>query len=135
VNAAPTLLIAHGEAERPVEPAAELPVARHGEEVFVDVGGQSLEFTLASPPAVDDAVRHAARAEGTAALTAPMPGRVLHVRHRAGETVAAHEPVVVLEAMKMEHAISAPLAGTITAVHVQPGDQVQRGDLLAEVSA
>ena len=80
-------------------------------------------------------MRHAARAEGTAVLTAPMPGRVLHVRHRPGDSVAAHDPVVVLEAMKMEHAISAPLAGTVTAVHVQPGDQVQRGDLLAEVSA
>jgi biotin carboxyl carrier protein len=135
MNAAPTLLVAHGETERAVEPAAELAVARHGAEAFVDVEGQSLEFRLAPPPAVEDAVRHAARAEGTAVLTAPMPGRVLHVRHRAGDSVDAHDPVVVLEAMKMEHAISAPLAGTVTAVHVQPGDQVQRGDLLAEVSA
>ena len=54
---------------------------------------------------------------------------------RAGEAVAAHEPVVVLEAMKMEHSISAPLAGTVTALHVKAGDQVQRGDALAEVSA
>jgi biotin carboxyl carrier protein len=64
-----------------------------------------------------------------------MPGRVLAVHHAAGDAVAAHAPVVVLEAMKMEHAISAPLAGTVSAVHVRPGDQVQRGDLLAEVSA
>ncbi len=104
-------------------------------EAFVDVEGQSLEFRLAPPPAVDEAVRHAALAEGSAILTAPMPGRVLAVHHRPGDAVAAHQAIVVLEAMKMEHAVSAPLAGTVTVVHVQPGDQVQRGDLLAEVSA
>jgi propionyl-CoA carboxylase alpha chain len=49
--------------------------------------------------------------------------------------VAAHDPIIVIEAMKMEHAVSSPLAGTVTAVHVRDGDQVQRGDLLAEVSA
>jgi biotin carboxyl carrier protein len=99
------------------------------------VEGQSLEFRLAPPPVVEDAVRHAARTEGVELLTAPMPGRVVAVRRRAGEPVTAHEPVVVLEAMKMEHTISAPLGGTVTAVHVEPGDQVQRGDVLAEVSA
>jgi biotin carboxyl carrier protein len=101
----------------------------------VDVEGQSLEFRLAAPPAVEETVRHAVRSEGAAVLTAPMPGRVVAVRRRAGEVVAAHEPVVVLEAMKMEHSISAPLAGTVTALHVKAGDQVQRGDALAEVSA
>jgi biotin carboxyl carrier protein len=64
-----------------------------------------------------------------------MPGRVLAVRQRPGARVAAHETVIVIEAMKMEHAVSSPLAGTVTAVHVREGDQVERGDLLAEVSA
>ena len=101
---------------------------------FVDVDGQSLEFRIASPPSVDEAVRHASHAEGSALLTAPMPGRVVGVRHNAGEAVAAHDPVVVIEAMKMEHAVSSPMAGTVTAIHVRAGDQVQRGDLLAEVA-
>ena len=112
LNAAPAIRLAHGDAERAVEPRAGGPVARHGDVAFVDVEGQSLEFRLAPPPAVEEAVRHAARAEGTAVLTAPMPGRVLQVRQRPGDAVAAHQTVVVLEAMKMEHAISAPLAGT-----------------------
>jgi propionyl-CoA carboxylase alpha chain len=43
--------------------------------------------------------------------------------------------VVVLEAMKMEHAVVAPLAGTLTRLAVAEGQQVQRGDVLAEVSA
>jgi excisionase family DNA binding protein len=135
LNAAPRLRLLHGNEERAAEPLPELPTARHGDTAYVDVGGQSLEFRLAPPPAVEEAVRHAAQAAGTAVLVAPMPGRVLAVHHAAGDAVAAHAPVVVLEAMKMEHAISAPLAGTVSAVHVRPGDQVQRGDLLAEVSA
>ena len=135
LNAPPAIRLAHADTERAVEPRSGPTAVRHGDVAFVDVEGQSLEFMLAAPPAIEDAVRHAAQAEGTAVLTAPMPGRVLQVRHRAGDMVAAHQTVVVLEAMKMEHAISAPLAGILTALHVQPGDQVQRGDVLAEVSA
>jgi acetyl/propionyl-CoA carboxylase alpha subunit len=135
LNTAPRLRLVHGEEERAAEPRPGLPTARHGAVAHVDVEGQSLEFRLAAPPAVEETVRHAVRSEGAAVLTAPMPGRVVAVRRRAGEAVAAHEPVVVLEAMKMEHSISAPLAGTVTALHVKAGDQVQRGDALAEVSA
>jgi acetyl-CoA/propionyl-CoA carboxylase biotin carboxyl carrier protein len=135
LNASSRLRLAHGDLERSTEPSAGPPAARHGRTAFVDVEGQSLEFSLAPPPAVEEAVRHASRAEGEVVLTAPMPGRVVAVRRRVGEAVVAHEPVVVLEAMKMEHTISAGLAGTVTALHVEAGDQVQRGDVLAEVSA
>jgi biotin carboxyl carrier protein len=104
--------------------------------LHADVEGQSLEFEVAPPPTVEEAVRHAAaHSEGTAVLTAPMPGRVLAVRAREGAPVRAHEAVVVLEAMKMEHAVVAPLAGTLTRLVVAEGQQVQRGDVLAEVSA
>jgi acetyl/propionyl-CoA carboxylase alpha subunit len=135
LNATPRIRLEHGDEEQVAEPRPGLLVARHGDTAYVDVEGQSLEFRLAPPPAVDEAVRHAAQAEGTALLVAPMPGRVIAVRRRAGEAVAAHEAVVILEAMKMEHTISAPLAGTLTGLHVAAGDQVQRGDVLAEVSA
>ena len=102
----------------------------------VDVEGQSLEISLAASPTVEEAVRHAAaHAGGTAALTAPMPGRVIAVRALAGASVVAHQAIVVIEAMKMEHAVVTPLAGTLTRVAVSVGQQVQRGDLLAEVSA
>jgi biotin carboxyl carrier protein len=104
--------------------------------LHADVEGQSLEFEIAPPPTVEEAVRHAAaHGEGIAVLTAPMPGRVLAVRAREGASVRAHETVVVLEAMKMEHAVVAPLAGTLTRLVVAEGQQVQRGDVLAEVSA
>jgi biotin carboxyl carrier protein len=64
-----------------------------------------------------------------------MPGRVIAVRVEEGESVEAHTALVVLEAMKMEHAVVTPLAGTVTRLAVKVGQHVQRGDLLAEVSA
>ena len=138
INAPAAVRLVHGDETRTVEPAdppaAGPAVARHGDVVYVEVEGQSLEFGLARPPAIEEAVRQA-HGEGTAVLSSPMPGRVLAVRQRTGARVAAHETVIVIEAMKMEHAVSSPLAGTVTAVHVREGDQVQRGDLLAEVSA
>ncbi|MGH2488193.1 MAG: acetyl-CoA carboxylase biotin carboxyl carrier protein subunit, partial [Candidatus Limnocylindria bacterium] len=139
LNAPAALRLVHGDEEPrsvvPADPSPDEPTAvRDGDVAHVEVEGQSLEFRIAPPPAVEEAARHA-RAEGTATLVAPMPGRVLAVRHRSGQRVKAHDAVVIIEAMKMEHAVSAPLSGTVTAVHVRAGDQVQRGDLLAEVSA
>jgi acetyl-CoA/propionyl-CoA carboxylase biotin carboxyl carrier protein len=127
-----------GDEERRVEldGPTDVQVAVDGGVAHVDVEGQSLEFSLAMPPSVEEAVRHAAaHAGGTSSLIAPMPGRVIAVRVAQGGLVAAHQPVVVIEAMKMEHAVVAPEAGTLTRLAVAVGDQVQRGDLLAEVSA
>jgi len=59
---------------------------------------------------------------------------VIAVRVSEGDHVDAQDPVVVVEAMKMEHTVASPLAGTVTHVAVREGDQVQRGDRLAEVS-
>ena len=52
-----------------------------------------------------------------------------------GATVAAGQPLVVLEAMKMEHTVAAPADGVLTALHVKPGDQVESGQALAVVGA
>jgi acetyl-CoA/propionyl-CoA carboxylase biotin carboxyl carrier protein len=128
----------HGEEERRVElgDAGQAEVAVEAGVAYVDVEGQSLELLLAMPPSVEEAVRHAAaQAGGNAALTAPMPGRIIAVRVAQGASVLAHQALVVIEAMKMEHAVVTPLAGTVTHIAVRVGQQVQRGDLLAEVSA
>jgi biotin carboxyl carrier protein len=69
------------------------------------------------------------------AVTAPMAGVVVAIERGPHEEVGAGMPVVVLEAMKMEHAVVTPLAGTVTRIAVKVGQQVERGDLLAEVSA
>jgi 3-methylcrotonyl-CoA carboxylase alpha subunit len=64
-------------------------------------------------------------------LTAPMPGKVVSVLVAAGDGVKRGAPLIVLEAMKMEHTIAAPGDGEIRAVHFQAGDLVEEGaDLL-----
>jgi biotin carboxyl carrier protein len=62
-----------------------------------------------------------------------MPGSVLTVHAAAGDAVAAGDPVVTLEAMKMEHAVVAPAGGRLTELRVEAGDQVTRGQVLGVV--
>ena len=137
LNAAPVLRVAHGSESRSValtDGPIHAVAAIDGDAAHVDVEGQSLEFRLAPPPSVD-AARHAgANADGgTATLVAPMPGRVIGIRAPAGVDVAAHAPVVLIEAMKMEHAVTSPFDGRVARVAVAEGAQVQRGDVLAEI--
>ncbi|MEQ1761124.1 MAG: acetyl-CoA carboxylase biotin carboxyl carrier protein subunit, partial [Vicinamibacterales bacterium] len=68
-------------------------------------------------------------------LRAPMPGRIVRVLVARGEQVAARQPLVVMEAMKMENELHAPLAGTVTEILVQPGGAVEADALLAVVTA
>lgn len=68
-------------------------------------------------------------------LVAPMPGLVIRVGAQIGDSVIAGQPLVWLEAMKMEHTITAPAAGVLTALHVKAGDQVEVGAVLARVEA
>ena len=66
-------------------------------------------------------------------LLAPMPGTVVRVAVTPGDQVVAHDPMVVLEAMKMEHTVRAPAAGVVTGVNVLVGQAVDTGTELARV--
>ena len=101
----------------------------------VDVAGRSVAFRLAPPPDVDRAVRSASAqgGGGPSQLVAPMPGTVRAVHVEAGASVEAGQPIVTLEAMKMEHVVTAPGPGTVREVLVRPGDQVRRGEHLASI--
>ncbi len=66
-------------------------------------------------------------------LRAPMPGKIVSTPAKAGEAVAKGQAVVVLEAMKMEHALTAPFDGVVEAIEVVIGDQVTDGAVLARV--
>ncbi|WP_411077213.1 acetyl/propionyl/methylcrotonyl-CoA carboxylase subunit alpha [Streptomyces sp. cmx-10-25] len=70
-------------------------------------------------------------------LLAPMPGTVVRVADglAVGDAVTAGQPLLWLEAMKMEHRVTAPASGTLTALHAAPGRQVEVGALLAVVQA
>jgi len=68
-------------------------------------------------------------------LEAPMPGKVLSVDVNAGDTVDAGAVLLVVEAMKMEHAIRAPAAGKVVALHAGVGDMVSPGSALVDFEA
>jgi propionyl-CoA carboxylase alpha chain len=67
-------------------------------------------------------------------LVAPMPGTVVKVLAAPGDTVAKGDPVVVIEAMKMEHTIGAAGDGTVTEILVEVGRQVDIGQVIAVVN-
>jgi len=67
------------------------------------------------------------------ALTAPMPGTVIRVAVAEGQAVEARQPLLVLEAMKMETPVVAPYEAVVRAVHVAEGDRVSGGQLLVEL--
>jgi 3-methylcrotonyl-CoA carboxylase alpha subunit len=85
------------------------------------------------PPDVDAAAhKHGPGAESST-VVAPMPGTVIKVLVAAGDVVAARQPLVVLEAMKMETPLVSPYAATVRAVHVAEGDRVAGGAVLVEL--
>jgi 3-methylcrotonyl-CoA carboxylase alpha subunit len=88
----------------------------------VFIGGR--HYTLA----YDNPMAHAGEHEaGGGRLTAPMPGKVVAVIASSGQQVRKGEPLVIMEAMKMEHTIAAPSDGLVEEVLYQVGDQVADG--------
>lgn len=67
---------------------------------------------------------------GSVKVTAPMPGNILDVKVKEGDSVKLGQPLVVLEAMKMENDIVAPQDGVVASLHVKKGDVVNSNDLL-----
>jgi biotin carboxyl carrier protein len=87
-----------------------------------------------APPAPVAAPRTAPPARGEGGITAPMPGLVLTIKVKEGDTVQAGQALLVMEAMKMENAITASYNGTVSRVYVREGDSISEGDLLVDVA-
>jgi 3-methylcrotonyl-CoA carboxylase alpha subunit len=118
-----------------------------GGELWAELGGRRLRATVVragraldilTGPRAHRLVLHdpltlgAAAEAGGGRLTAPMPGRVAEVHVAPGARVARGDPLLVLEAMKMEHTIAAPAEGRVTEIHYRTGDLVEEGaELLA----
>jgi len=82
---------------------------------------QDMEISLARPPTGDGRVK------------APIPGQITQVIAAVGDEVELGEPLLVLEAMKMENEIRAPRAGRVKALNVSPGQRVTLHEVLAEI--
>jgi 3-methylcrotonyl-CoA carboxylase alpha subunit len=107
--------------EHPLEAGLEQGLEQ-GAALAVFFGGESWQLVEVDPLAPP------AGADVTAGrLIAPMPGRVVQLLVAAGEQVRQGQPMIVVEAMKMEHTIAAPRDGIVAAVHYAPGDVVEDG--------
>ncbi len=72
---------------------------------------------------------------GEGQLNAPMPGKILELIVSEGDRVELGDPVAILEAMKMENELKAPVMGTITTIAVEPGESVDKNALILEIEA
>jgi geranyl-CoA carboxylase alpha subunit len=104
---------------------------RHDDRLYIlqkGVTSAVRDLTLAAP-------QSAAAAGGDGKVRAAMNGRVVAVLVKPGEKVAAGQPVMTLEAMKMEHVHTAGVAGTVSAIDVAEGEQVTTGKIVVEIEA
>ncbi len=108
------------------------PTAGRRRHASVEWADRRHRLAPAPPPAVGSL---APDADEPDALTAPMPGRVVRLLVATGDHVVANAPLVVLEAMKMEHVIAASAPGRVTGLHVTVGDRVARGAALVDLDA
>ncbi|MFO1086150.1 MAG: acetyl/propionyl/methylcrotonyl-CoA carboxylase subunit alpha [Reyranellaceae bacterium] len=95
--------------------------------VFAD--GISRRLRLVDPL---DVTQYEASASADAALRAPLPGKIIDLRVKVGDSVSKGQPLLVLEAMKMEHTLAAPTDGKIKTVRYAVGEQVTEGAELVE---
>ena len=96
--------------------------------------GDAAAPPLEASPSVEGAARSAGTGDARdQRLTAPMPGTVIRVLAAAGDHVEARQPLLVLEAMKMETPLASPFDAVVRAVHVEEGDRVAGGALLVEL--
>jgi acetyl-CoA/propionyl-CoA carboxylase biotin carboxyl carrier protein len=100
-----------------------------GDEIWVGTGGSAWPLVEQLP----GAGRAEAGVTGSGQARSPMPGTVTAVHVAAGAKVAEGQPLVVVEAMKMEHPVPAPFAGYVKDVLVRPGDRVPLDALLAVI--
>ena len=126
------LALRHGGETRLVDisDAGELAgvATAHGETMLVFSEGQAFAFAL--PGAAGGA---GAGAASDGSIISPMPGRVIAVDARQGDVVAKGQKLVTLEAMKMEHSLTAPFDGIVSEMNAAEGAQVTEGTLLVRI--
>ncbi|NUT46374.1 MAG: ATP-grasp domain-containing protein [Saccharothrix sp.] len=125
----PVRLRASVDGDRLVVGGRRYAMARAGNVLWLGADGHAWALTETLP----SEVASAAEAGGGGPVTSPMPGTVLVARAAQGDEVVAGQALFVVEAMKMEHTVTSPVAGVLTEVHVQAGQQVALDQTLAVV--
>lgn len=97
------------------------------------VNGSRFAYGVEDPRSLLNRRARGPQADGPRPMKASMPGRVVRVLVEAGDEVAAHQGVVVIEAMKMQNELKSPKAGRVVRIAVAVGETVQAGDVLAVV--
>ena len=107
--------------------------ARAGGERAVHVNGRAVPVRLVDPKTRFGRRGHAPAAASAGRVAAPMPGRVVKVLVKPGDSVAAGQPVAVVEAMKMENELRAPGHGTVTEVRAREGMSIEAHAVLVVI--
>jgi acetyl-CoA/propionyl-CoA carboxylase biotin carboxyl carrier protein len=116
--------------------------ARVKREIDVEVNGKRFNVSMwvpesagtgAAPSRSRRRAESGSRSSGSGDVTAPMQGTIVKISVAVGDTVEAGDPIVVLEAMKMENNVVAERAGTVTEIRVSEGDSVGGGDVVAVI--
>ena len=127
----------------------QIQTTRYGNRVIVDVGGHNYSLEIIqgrvyvngeetrfaihkSRPRIGDKKSSAAAAKG-AKIKPPMPGRIVSVDVKVGDSVKKGQGLLVLEAMKMQNEITAPAEGLVKAVNVKPGQTVDQNLVMVEI--
>jgi 3-methylcrotonyl-CoA carboxylase alpha subunit len=100
-----------------------------GVDYTVFAGGEGRRLRLVDPL---DVTQYEAMAADETSVRAPLPGKIIDLRVKAGDSVSKGQPLLVLEAMKMEHTLAAPADGTVKSVRYAVGEQVPEGADLVE---
>jgi 3-methylcrotonyl-CoA carboxylase alpha subunit len=115
---------------------AEIRGSRESARIFASDAGLEIfrtgRHTSLSPLDTDDALQPSTQAEAGSLVT-PLPGTVVAVHVSAGQSVERGTPLITVEAMKMEHTVAAPYAGTVERMPFALGDRVAAGAVLAEL--
>ena len=123
--------------------AGEKPASRRSYEValeprrkgdqLVHVGDRRITVSFLDHPGRSRTAGSSAAGSGAREVVAPMPGRIVKVLVKAGDTVTVNQGLVVVEAMKMENELRAPRAGTVQAVRVNEGTSVEANAVLVVI--
>ncbi|HKS28274.1 MAG TPA: biotin/lipoyl-containing protein [Pyrinomonadaceae bacterium] len=109
------------------------PSAAQPERQEVRVRGRVYSVALSDPKRLRASASSAAHADGSAQIVAQMPGKVVRVQVEAGAQVEAGDPILVVEAMKMQNEMKSPKAGTVASINTKAGATVNAGDVLAVI--